>query len=208
MRLKKLRIVLGMALIVAMAAVFWNRRTAIYEDITLNVIESQDLTLQPGDRLEQDMDIPYDRLEKVSVAFSYEEGISSDAQALVEVTADGDTVMSQALNVNACSNRGFLDFLVELDGCRGKTVTVSVSNITPKEISNGAFSLMSTDKEFLFLDTVDVCRVNDVETDSCIFCRAVCIRGYSYYGSAVGAFLVFLVGGVIIERLGKRQGRR
>ncbi len=207
--MKKLRIVLGAVLLAAMLIVFRYRRIAIYEDITLNAVESQDtLVLTPGDCLKQDMYLPYDYLDKISVALSYQEQIPQDTAVLVELTVDGETVMSQELRVNACANRSFLDFHAGLDKCEGKTVTISVSNVTPETVSGGEFALMSTDKDFLFLDTVSTCRINDKETDSCIFCRAVCIKGYSYYESVTGAFLVFLAGGVIMERLtGKRQDR-
>ena len=209
MRVKKLRIVLGAVTAAAMLVVFCNRRIAIYEDITLNVLEVQDIVLMPGDCLKQEMYIPYDYLEKISIAFAYQEEKSQDAEALVEVIADGEAVMSQELHVSACPNYGFLDYYVDLDKCEGKTVTISVSNVSPETASNGEFGLMSTDKEFLFPDMVSTCRINDMDTDSCIFCRAVCVKGYSYYESVTGAFLILLAGGVILERLtGRRQDRQ
>lgn len=208
--MKKTRIVLMAVLFAAMLVVFYKKRIVLYEDITLNVQEAQDTpALKPGDRLEQDILIPYDSLEKISVAFSFPEEIPQDAEVLVEVTGDGgETLMSQALCVYACPNKGFVDFLVDLDHCMGKTVTISVANITPETVHGGEFSLLSTDKEILFLDTVSACRINGRETDSSIFCRAVCVKGYSFYESATWAFVVFLAGWVVIDCLTVRPGKR
>lgn len=208
--MRKLRMILGAALFAAVLIVFWDRRAAIYEDITLSVGEPEDTpALLPGDCLTQDMYIPYDYVEKISIAFSYQEDMAQDTETLVEATVDGETVMSQALRVNACANGSFIDFEVNLNKCKGKTITISVSNVTPETVPGGEFALLSTDKEFMFPDSVSTCRINGIETGSCVFCRAVCIRGYSYYGSATGAFLVFLAGGVAIERFtGRGRGRQ
>ncbi|MCM1541598.1 MAG: hypothetical protein NC121_10075 [Blautia sp.] len=207
--MKVLKGVLGIALIAVGVIVFWNRRIPIYQDLTFNVMESQDLPVLPGDCVTQDISLSCDRLEKVSVAFSYSEEISEEAKALVEVLSEGETVMSQELRVNACVNGSFLDFLVGLDGCEGRTVTLSVSNVTPEDVSGGEFSLMSSDKDFLFVDGIGVCRVNGSETDSCIFSRAVCVSGYSYYEAATAAFLILLAGVVVMEWLDRKyQGKR
>lgn len=208
--MKKLRIVLGIAAAIAMVIVFAKRRMAVYEDITLNVSGEQDtLMLLPGDCLEQDMYIPYNHLEEISIAFSYQEEVSPGEEVLVEAAVEGEIVMSQKLSVNACNTGGFMDFYVNLDRCEGKTITVSVTNVTPKEVSGGDFALLATGREEYFIDTVSTCRVNDVDTGSCIFCRETCISGYSYYEAVTGAFLVFLVGAVMMEGLSrKRQDRQ
>lgn len=210
MNLRKLRVALGVVLIVAAVVVFWNKRIPVYEHITLNVIGAQDTpVLMPGDCLTQDMYISYDNIEKISIAFSYQEGIAEETEALIELIAEGETVMSQSLYVNACANQSFVDFEVNLDKCEGKTITISVSNVTSEAVPGGEFALMSTDKEYLFLDEVSTYRINGGETDSCIFCRAVCLQGYEYYKALTWAFLVFLAGGVLIERLtGNRRGKQ
>lgn len=205
----KLRVFLGIILILVMAVVFWSGREPLYEDITLNVIEAQDTpALMPGDRLEQDMYIPYDYVDRVSIAFSCQEETAWETEALVEAVWEGEVVMSQPLLVNACENRSFVDFHVGLDGCRGSTITLSVSNITPDTVSGGEFALMSTDREYLYIDESGTYKLNGEETNACIFCRAVCIKGYSYYKAATWAFLVFLAGGAVIERLTVRPGKR
>lgn len=207
--LKRLNIVSWIALTAVVLFLFWNRRVAVYEDITFNTIEFQEVSLLPGDRVTQNMSVPYRYLEKVGVALSYPEDISEEAKVLVEVIAEEETIMSQELRVNACANGSFLDFLVKLDQCEGREITISVTNVTPETVSGGEFALMSSDKDFLFPDGISNCRLNDLETADCIFCKASCIKGYSYYRAATEAFLVFLAGAVVIEQLARKyQGTR
>lgn len=200
--MKKWRIAIGLITIVAAAILFWKKRIPIYEDITLNVVEAQNTpALMPGDCLKQDMYAVYDHVEKISVAFSYQQEMAEETEALIELTADEEVVMSQVLRVNACANQSFVDLYIDLDNCKGKNLTISVSNVTPEAIPGGEFALMSTDKEFLFADTVNSYRINGEETDSYIFCRSTYIAGYTYYQSLTYAFLVLLTGTVIMERL-------
>lgn len=207
--MRKVRMILGTVLLLAMLAVFYAKRIAIYEDITLNSREPLDtLVLKPGDCLTQEMYLPYDYLDRISVALSFQEEISQDAEVLVEITGDGGSFMSQALHVNACPDGGFVDFHVGLDHCGGETVTLSVANVTPDTVPGGEFALLSTDKEFLFLDAVSTCRINDRETGNCILCRAVYRRGYSYYESATWAFLLFLVGCIIMKQITVHWNKR
>lgn len=207
--MKGLKIVLSITLIAVGVIAFWNRRIPVYKDITFNVMEFQAMPVLPGDCVTQDMYIPYDYLEKVGIVFFYPEEISEEAKALVEVMSEGETIMSQELRVNACVNGSFLDFLVNLERCKGRTITISVCNVTPETVSDGEFALLSSDKDFLFVDGISVCRINGSETGSSILSRAVCISGYSYYESATAAFLIFLAGAVVIEWLTRRyQGKQ
>ena len=55
----KLRILKGVALAAVVMIVFWNKRTALYEEITFSAQESKDTPiLQPGDCLRQDIPVP------------------------------------------------------------------------------------------------------------------------------------------------------
>ena len=208
--MKKWLIAVGLITIVAAVIVFWKKRIPIVEDITLNVVEVQNTSvLMPGDCLKQDLYAVYDHLENISIAFSYQQEMAEETEALIELIVDGEAVMSQVLQVNACANQRFVDFNVNLDHCRGKKLTVAISNVTPETVSGGEFALMSTDKEFLFLDTVEPYRINEQQAGSCIFCRSTYITGYSYYQSLTYSFFVFLAGGLVMERLrGSRLNRQ
>lgn len=200
--MRKCRIAVGIIAIAAAVILFWKTRIPLYEEITLNVGEAQNTpVLMSGDCLSQDIYAVYDHMERISIAFSYQEEMAEETEALIELIAGEEVVMSQVLRVNACANQSFVDFYVDLHNCKGKKLTISVSNVTPEAISGGEFALMSTDKEFLFIDTVNTYRINEEETDSCIFCRSTYIVGYSCYRSLTYAFLVLLAGAVIMERL-------
>ena len=199
----KLRILMGVALAAVVMIVFWNKRTALYEEITFSAQEAKDTPiLQPGDCLRQDIPVPSGTMEKISIAFSYQEEIPPETEALVEVFAEGKTVVSQTLSVGACANGSFTDFYIVRRGqTNGKTITVSVSNVTPQGTPQGEFALMASGKEYLFLNGTETCEMNGEKTDVCIFFRAVSVSGYSCYRAATWAFWVLLAGCVAIERL-------
>lgn len=198
----KLRILMGVALLAVTLVVFWNKRTALYEEITFSAQESQDTPmLQPGDCLRQDIPVPSGSMEKISIAFSYLEEIPPETEALVEVFAEGETVMSQPLSVKACANGSFMDFYIAGGQTDEQAVTVSVSNVTPQGTHQGEFALMASGKEYLFLDGAEACEINGGKTDVCIFFRTVSVSGYSCYRAATWAFWALLAGCVVIERL-------
>lgn len=162
--------------------------------------------LLPGDSIEEDIYWDKPNLERIDIAFSYSEEIFPDTQVLISVFQDNILIANELLNLTALPNGRYLSFYLGQSDCAGSMFTIHVENMT--EDPSSAFSLLSTDDEFYYLDTVGDYRYNGQVQNGCLLCQMYYTSSYSCY-KALAMISWLLLAGIcltgIILRLSDRQ---
>lgn len=177
----------------SMIFVFYKKLTPIYADETLsasNYITTEEL--KPGDFVIQTFTSTYNHLENVDIALSYADTIADDTAVLFQVYHGTELIIEQPLAVKSCPNVSFLTLYTNVSDCKGDTFTIRVENISEND-DNTSFSLMATDKEYLYLDNTSNYQFDDQPETARIFCRFTYQTGWTYYPALTYAFWVFLV---------------
>ncbi|MCH5343094.1 MAG: hypothetical protein J1E64_03570 [Acetatifactor sp.] len=195
-------------LAVCMMIFVLNRKLApVYTDETLNAahfITTPELL--PGDAVTQSFTSSYDKLTNVDVALCYDADISENAAALIQVLREDTVIVQQPLSVRSCPNSSFLSLSVKTSDCLGDHFTIRVENISDPS-DNTSFTLMATDKEYLYLDNTSNYEWNGLSSSSRILCRFTYQTGYSYYPALTYAFWVFLAALIVTGLLSRLWDR-
>lgn len=179
-----------------MIFLFVRKLTPVYTQESLNSFYfTTTPALRPGDALTQNFTPTQDKLYSIDIAFSYDETISDDAVARISLLCGSEVLLDQVLNINVCPNNAFLTLYTDLLGCAGDTLTLRIENISDSSIppANTAFSLMATDRAYLYLDNTEDYYFQNLSQNARILCRFSYQTGYSYYQALTYAFWVFLL---------------
>lgn len=202
-----LQIVIWLLAVCMMVFVLIRKMTPIYSDETLNAahfITTPELL--PGDTVTQTFTSSYDKLTNVDIALCYADDISENATVLLQVLKEDTVIVQQALSVRACPNNSFLSLSVKASDCLGDLFTIRVENISDSS-DNTSFTLMATDKEYLYLDNTSDYEWNGLAAPSRILCRFTYQTGYSYYQALTYAFWVFLAALILTGLLSRLWGQ-
>lgn len=178
-----------------MVFVFIRKLTPVYTQETLTssyFIATP--ALQSGDIITQNFTSTQNKLHSVEVALHYDENLSDAAAVRVSLLRGTEIIMAQTLPVRFCPNDSFLTFSTKVYNCAGDIFTLKIENISDHSDASGntAFSLMATDKTYLYLDNTDDYLFNSASQNARILCRFTYQTGYSYYQALTYAFWVFL----------------
>lgn len=202
-----LRCIIWVLCICSIIIIFYKKATPIYTEETLS--SSYFTTtplLAPGDVVTQEFVSTWNKLESVDIAFSYDENVTQDAMAFIQILRGSDVIAEQGIAVTACPNCGFLTFTVNEADCERDIFTIRVVNMS--ELSeNTSFSLMSTDKEYLFLDNTSAYQFNGSKSSDRILCRFTYQTGFNYYAAMTFSFWVILIALVMTVKLPEFYGR-
>lgn len=192
--------ILWISAVCAMAFVFHKKTAPIYTREYLNsVLPSNTPVLTPGESASQSFRSSYDRLYSVGIAVSYQDDMPEDASLLIQVLSGETLAVEQPLSVLACPNSGFLTLSVDLRNCQGETITIRIENTSPSS-ENAVFSLLATNKSYLYLDNADNYLLNGEEQNARLLFVSSYITGHSYYRALTYSFWVFLLA-LIASRL-------
>lgn len=178
-----------------MVFVFIRKLTPVYTQETLtSSYFIATLALQPGDIVTQSFTATQNTLHTVEFAFYFDENLSDAATAQVVILRGSEIVAEQPLGVRFCPNKSFLTVSTGVNNCAGDTFTLKIENISDGSApsDNMSFSLMATDKTYLYLNNMDDYRFNDLSQKARMLCRFTYQTGYSYYQALTYAFWVFL----------------
>lgn len=185
---------------------FVRKLTPIYTQETLaSAYPITTPLLLPGDTVAQNFTSTQDQLHAADIALYYDESLSDAAAVRVSLLRGSEIVMEQELNVRSCPNGSFLTFRTDAANCAGETFTLKVDNVSVPSAApeSTSFSLMATDKQYLYLDNTDDYRFNHAAQNARILCRFTYRTGYSYYRALTYAFWVFLAALIATKRLPK-----
>lgn len=162
--------------------------------------------LLPGESIEEDIYWDKPNLDRIDIAFSYSEEISPDTQVMISVLRNDDLIANELLNLTALPNGRYLNFYLGQSNCAGSTFTIHIENMSDDPSS--AFSLLSTDDEFYYLDKVSDYRYDGQMQNGRLLCQMYYTSSYSCYKAfAMISWLllagIFLTGMVL--RLSDRQ---
>lgn len=169
---------------------------------SLTVSYPQDTeVLLPGEFIEQDIYWDKSTLESIDIAFSYSEEVFPDTQVMISVFRNGSLIADQPLTLTSLPNGSYLNFFLGQSDCAGSTFTIRIENRS-EDISS-AFSLLSTDNEHYYLNTVSNYRHGDQVQNGCLLCQMYYISSYSYYNAFSMVSWLLLVGisitGIILK---------
>ena len=191
-----------------MAFLFVRKLTPVYTQETLfSGYSILTAALEPGDIVSQNFTATQNTLHTVDVAFCFEENLSDAAAVQVVLLRGSEIVMEQALQVRSCPNNSFLTFYTGIDNCAGDSFTLRIENISdcsapPDQM---AFSLMATDKTYLYLDNTEDYLFNGTSQNARILCRFTYRTGYAYYQALTYAFWVFLAAFIATKYISNRR---
>lgn len=175
-----------------MAFIFYKKITPVYTQEYLNsVLPFNTPELNPGDSVSQSFRSSLDHLYSVGVAISYHDDLPEDASVLIQVLAGDELIVEQSLGIRYCPNSSFCTLVTDLQDCQDKTITIHVENTSPST-ENAVFSLLATDKNFLYLDSTDNYLLNGKEQNARLLFASSYITGYSFYRALTYSFWVLL----------------
>ena len=187
----------------AMLFNFYRKATPIYTQEYLNSVHPVNTPeLKPGEYVSQSFRSSYDYLYNVGVAISYQNDISEDTSILIQVLSGEELVVEQALSIWYCPDSSFCTLFTNLQDCQGKTITIRVENTSPAS-DNASFSLLATDKNYLYLDNTDNYLLNGEEQNARLLLTSSYRTGYSCYRALTYSFWIFfaaLIASSLISR--------
>lgn len=203
--------VIWISAVCMMTFVFYKKTVPIYTQEYLNsVLPLNTPELNPGESVSQSFRSSFDHLYSVAVAISYHDNIPEDASVLIQILSGEELIVEQTLNIRYCPNSAFCTLITDLQDCQGKTITIHVAN-TSQSSENAVFSLLATDKSYLYLDNADNYLLNDEEQNARLLFTSSYITDYSYYSALTYSFWVFLAAliasGLASRLWGVLQGR-
>ena len=187
-----------------MAFIFYKKITPIYTQEYLNsILPFNTPELNPGESVSQSFHASHDHLYSVGVAISYQDDIPEDASVLIQVLSGEELIVEQALSVRYCPNSSFCTMITDLQDCQDKAITIRVEN-TSQNSENAVFSLLATDKSYLYPDNTGNYLLSGEEQNACLLFASSYITGYSYYSALTYSFWVFLAA-LIVSGLASRR---
>lgn len=162
--------------------------------------------LLPGESIEEDIYWDKPNLERIDIAFSYTEEVFPDTQVMISVLQDNVLIANELLNLTALPNGRYLNFYLGQSDCAGSTFTIHIENMSDDPSS--AFSLLSTDDEFYYLDKVSDYRYDGQVQNGRLLCQMYYTSSYSFYKAfAMVSWLILAGIGLtgIVLRLTDRQ---
>lgn len=183
-----------------MLLVFFTSLSPISEEVYFTTNSYQEtVSLRPGDYIEQSFLASTDRMTEIAIALSYDETIPDSTTLLLKVLSGGQTIVEQPLKVKACVNQTFLPVAADIRDCQGKTITIHVEN-TSAPSDPGSFALLSSDKEYLYPDSMENYTYNGVTAQGRLLCKMTYVTGYTWYRALTYAFWIFLTA-LVLTRL-------
>lgn len=174
------------------AFVFYKKTTPIYTQEALNsALPLKTPALACGESVSQSFRSSYNYLYSVGVAVSYQDDMPEETSLLVQILAGEELIVEQNLSVRYFPNSGFCTFLTDLRDCQGKVITIRIKN-TSQGSENAVFSLLATDKSYLYTDNSDNYLLNNDEQTARLLFVSSYVTGYSYYRALTYAFWIFL----------------
>ena len=188
----------------AIAFIFCKKITPLYTDITLNSVSPiKTAVLKPGESISQSFPASYSHLYTVGVAVSYQDNMPDDTTVLFQVFSDEELIVEQPLSIWYLPDSGFCTLGTDLPDCQDKTITIRVENIS-RGSDDAAFSLLATDREYLYPADTDDYLLNGEPQDGRLLFTASYITGYSWYHALTYAFWIFLAA-LILSGLAAKQ---
>lgn len=189
----------------AMLLTFYRKATPIYTEETLNSVHPINTPeLKPGEYVSQSFRSSYDCLYNVGVAISYQNDISEDTSVLIQVLSGEELVVEQGLSIWYCPDSSFCTLLTNLQDCQGETITIRVENTSPAS-DNASFSLLATDKNYLYLDNTDNYRLNGEEQNARLLFTSSYRTDYSCYNALTYSFWIFLAALIASSLISRRR---
>lgn len=187
-----LQCMIWFAAVCAMVFVFRQKVTPLYTQEQLNSVHPLATPeLKPGDSVSQSFHATYDHLCRAGVALSYRSDIPVDTSALIQIWSEEVLLVEQPLTITAIPNDTFCPLHFDLTDCQGKTVTIRVEN-TSSGSEDAAFSLLTTDKDFLTPDNAAHYLLNGAEQNARLLFTASYLTDYSWYHALTYCFWIFL----------------
>ena len=203
------KLIIWMIAVCLMVFLFLKRLEPSYLQETLSASSySKTPLLCPGDTVTQSFQASHDILSTVEIALSYEDSIPDDTQVTISLFRGNTLLFSQPLRVKSCPNHTFFSLQADASGCEGEIFTLEIQNSSDAvgSASQAAFSLLSTDKEYLYLENTQDCLMNGQTLASRLLCRFTYQTGYShYYEALTWSFWIFLAALLFTEALPRLQ---
>lgn len=172
--------------------VFRQKVTPLYTQEQLNSVHPLSTpALKPGDSVSQSFTPTYDHLCRAGVALSYRSDIPADTSVLIQIWSEEELLVEQPLTIAAIPSDTFCPLNFDLADCQEKTVTIRVEN-TSRGSDDAAFSLLSTDKDFLTPDNSAPYLLNGAAQNARLLFTASYLTGYSWYHALTYCFWIFL----------------
>lgn len=185
--------IIWISAVCALVFVFYKKVTPIYTQECLNSVYPYNTPpIKPGESASLSFRASYDHLYSVGVAISYRDDIPDDTLVLIQVLSGETLIVEQTLSIWYCPESGFCTLLTDLHDCQGDTITIRVENASQGS-DNAAFSLLATDKSYLYLDNADNYLQNGEEQNARLLFASSYLTGYSYYRALTCSFWVFLI---------------
>lgn len=152
------------------------------------------LPLNPTDSITGTFQVTSDYLEEIKIAFSFDEDISTNTIANVLILHEDEVIIEQPLEIAALPNRTFITFFLGRKCKVGDNFTVKIENISAGNSNEKvSFSLLATDKEYLYLPNTQNYRFNQQEQEARLLYNFNYITGYSYYEGLTYVFWIYLL---------------
>lgn len=182
-----------------MFLVFREKSDPLYMQEGINEIPEGNLFLRPQDTFRQTFEINMDNLERVTLAFDYDDAVRDTGTLTVRFYRDDVVIMEQPLPFFACPQATFLGF--ELSSFEGDNLTVEVQNTS--ENADCVLFILDTSNFYKYLNYSKGYQINGGATvDGSILCEFQYRTGYDYYKGLTYAFYVFIAAVILTRFLG------
>lgn len=189
----------------SMSFIFCKKITPLYTEDSLNSVQPiKTSELKPGESISQSFRSSYDHLYSVGVAISYQNDIPEDTAVLFQVLSEEKLIIEQPLSIWYVPDSGFFTLEADLQNCQNETITIRVENVSPQGSDDAVFSLLATDKEYLYSDNSENYLFNDEPQEGRLLFTVSYLTGYSYYHALTYAFWIFLtalIGSSLLSKL-------
>ncbi len=164
--------------------------TPLYEVTSVNDSYLVPCVLNPGDTLTQSFLLTEAFLNNADIAFTYEDAATQISTLTVRFFADGTLYLEQPLPLAACPKDTFLYFLLNLENCLDKELTISITNTSENEA--GVFSVMATPNKYCYQDYTEGYSLNNELNPGSILCNLNYRTGFQSYKGITAVFWLLI----------------